>query len=424
MTALFWTCVALLIYIYVGYPLMCAGLAAVMRRWPAQGPATTFRTPRRAPAARRVPVPAAAAGNEMAVAPDAGRGDVDADASAPPRVTVLIAAYNESERIAATVENKLSQDYPRDRLEIIVVSDGSSDGTDEIVAGYAAEGVRLIRQEPRAGKTSALNLAQQQVTGDVIAFSDANSVWARDALRHLVAPLADLAIGYVTGRMVYRAADGSLTGEGCSAYMRYENRLRWWETGIGSVVGVDGGIDVVRRGLYAPMRPDQLPDFVLPLSVRERGYRVVYAPGALLYEDVLTAARDEWRMRVRVALRAWWALKDKARLLNPLRYGLYAWQLLSHKVLRYLAGLFQAGALMANALVVLTGGGVFWSLLLMAQVTFYGLALASAVRRPGAGELPRALGFPYYLCLLNAAALVALGRFLRGEKKVVWRPRT
>jgi cellulose synthase/poly-beta-1,6-N-acetylglucosamine synthase-like glycosyltransferase len=397
--------VALIVYVYVGYPFLCAALASVLRRWPRTDPLGTPGSP---PAdLDGAPAPSPRAGRRLG----------------PPRVSVLVAAYNEAAHIAATVENKLAQDYPAERLEIVVVSDASDDGTDEIVARFRERGVRLIRQDPRQGKTAALNLAVPQLSGDVIAFSDANSLWARAALSYLVAPFTDPEIGYVTGRMVYRAADGSLTGEGCSAYMRYENRLRWWETGIGSIVGVDGGIDAVRRELYQPMRPDQLPDFVLPLGVRERGCRVVYEPRALLYEDALAAAADEWRMRVRVSLRAWHALRDKAALLDPFRYGLYSWQLLSHKVLRYSAGIWQAAAFLANLVGILVGGGPIWSVLLIAQLGFYGLAAGGALARGGV-RVPVYFRFPYYLCLLNAASMLALIRFLQGKKQVTWKPRT
>ena len=234
-------------------------------------------------------------------------------------------------------------------------------------------------------------------------------------------PEAGTRVGYVTGRMLYRAPDGSLTGEGCSAYMRYENTLRAWETRLGSVVGVDGGIDAVRRDLYVPLRADQLPDFVLPLAVRERGRRVVYRPEARLYEDALAAAGDEFRMRVRVALRAWHALRDKAALLNPFRHGLFAWQLLSHKVLRYLAPFFQLGALLAN-LVLAAGGGTFWVWLLGLQVVFYLLALLGHALR--GRRAPRPLSLAYYLCVVNAASGLAFLRFLRGRKQVLWQPRT
>ena len=130
---------------------------------------------------------------------------------------------------------------------------------------------------------------------------------------------------------------GSLVGDGCTAYMRYENKLRSWESAVGSVVGADGGVDAVRRSLYRPMRFDQLPDFVLPLSVVEQGYRAVYVPEAVLEEETLASEAAEYRMRVRVALRALWALWDKRALLNPVRFPLFSWQLASHKLLRYLS---------------------------------------------------------------------------------------
>jgi hypothetical protein len=218
--------------------------------------------------------------------------------------------------------------------------------------------------------------------------------------------------------MLYRAPGGSLTGENCSTYKRYENLLRRLESAIGSVVGVAGGIDAVRAELYTPMRADQQPDFVLPLSVVERGKRVVFVPEAKLFEESLATPAEEFRMRTRVALRAWHALRDKAGLLNPLRYGLFSWQLLSHKWLRYLAPLFQLGAFASNA--ALVGSGPVWNALFSLQVIFYLLAAAGWRGCP----LPAPLSFPYYLCLLNAAAAVALVRFLRGTQQATWTPRT
>ncbi len=344
-------------------------------------------------------------------------------ASAPcvPSVTVLIAAHNEAKHVVETVRNKLAQDYPVDQLEVIVVSDGSTDGTDELVRDIADSRVQLVRQEPRAGKTAGLNLVVPRARGEILAFADANSLWAPDALARLVESFADATVGYVTGRMAYRAPDGSLTGEGCSTYMRYENALRTWETACGSIVGVDGGIDAVRRELYVPMRADQLPDFVLPLQVRGHGFRVVYEPRALLYEDALAAAGDEFRMRVRVSLRALHALRDMRALSNPLRFGLFAWQLWSHKWLRYLAPLFQAGAFVANVALA-WGPGAIGKGLLAAQLLFY--ALAWIGHRNRAGDSPRLITLAYYLCLVNAAAGVALWRFLRGQRQVIWQPRT
>jgi len=370
-------CLAALAYVYLGYPLLCALVAALRRRRIRRGTET-------------------------------------------PRVSILISAYDEAAHIGATVRNKLELEYPAERCEVVVVSDGSGDGTDEIVARVAAteERVRLIRQEPRAGKTAALNVAAGAATGEILVFSDANSLYAPDALRRLVEPFADPEVGYVTGRMLYRTADGCLTGEGCSAYMRYENLLRRLETAVGSIVGAAGGIDAVRAGLYVRMRPDQQPDFVLPLSVVERGWRAVFVPEARLYEASLDHTSDEFRMRTRVALRAWHALRDKAGLLNPLRHGIFAWQLFSHKWLRYLAPVFQIGAFASNA--ALLGQSPVWDALMALQTVFYGLAAAGFLGRP----LPSPLSFPFYICLLNAAAGTALVRFLRGRRQVIWSPRT
>ncbi len=381
MVTLFWLCLLLLAYIYAGYPVLARVLGGLLRRRIAYPP----------------------------------------DGAYTPTVTVLIAAFNEARHIAGTVRNKLEQDYPADRLDVIVVSDGSDDGTDDIVRGLGDPRVALVRQEPRQGKTSGLNLIMPQATGEVIVFSDANSLYAPDTVRQLVQPLGDASVGYVTGRMVYKAPDGSLTGEGCSAYMRYENLLRDWETDLGSIVGVDGGVDAMRRDIYTPMRADQLPDFVQPLTVRERGWRVVYEPRALLYEDALSDTGDEFRMRVRVSLRAWWALKDKAALLNPLRYGVFAWQLWSHKLLRYLGPFFQLGAFVVNTALYFGRGSNFWAAMLAAQLIFYGLAWYGHVLRRG--TRPAVVTLAYYLCVINLASAVAFVQFLRGKKKVTWTPR-
>ncbi|MBK7984965.1 MAG: glycosyltransferase family 2 protein [Candidatus Competibacteraceae bacterium] len=340
-----------------------------------------------------------------------------------PKVTVLIAAFNEEREIKQTVLNKLSQDYPTDLLEILVVSDGSTDRTDEIVRELTRSHqgrVSLLRQEPRQGKTQALNMAVAHVSGEILIFSDANSLYRPDAIRRLVRDFADSTVGYVTGQMVYTNPEGAGIGEGSGAYMRYENLLRALETRVHSVVGVDGGIDAVRRELYVPMRPDQLPDFVLPLNVVEQARRVVYEPEAILYEPALAVAADEFRMRVRVSLRALWALFDKRNLFNPLRDPLFAWQLLSHKVLRYGAFLPLVGLLGFNALAI--GKHPFYLAFFIAQAVAYGLAMLGPTlsRSP---TVPSKLLAPYYFVILNLACAVALWKFINRQKMVLWKPR-
>jgi len=345
------------------------------------------------------------------------------DAAFLPRVTVITAAYNEAAHIRATVENKLAQDYPAELLDVIVVSDASADGTDDIVRAIAAQDprVRLLRNETRSGKTTGLNLAMPNARGEIVVFADANSIYRPDAIRQLVRNFADPGVGYVTGRMLYVNADGSLVGDGCSAYMRYENALRAAENRVGSIVGVDGGVDSIRRELYRPMRADQLPDFVTPLNVAEQGYRVVYEAEAVLTEHALSAQTQEYRMRVRVALRAFWALWDKRGLLNPFRFGLFSWQIWSHKLLRYLSFAPLAVAMVLNW-ILLPRGGVYL-LACVAQVLFALLVVAAAigVRAVSGTTIARMC---FYFFLLNLASGVAFVRFVTGKKQIVWQPRS
>ncbi|MBS0581184.1 MAG: glycosyltransferase family 2 protein [Proteobacteria bacterium] len=380
MAWLFWACLAAGFYPYLGYPL-CIVLLRALRPLPV----------------RCAPV--------------------------TPSVTVVISAYNEAKHIEATVRNKLQQDYPRELLRVIVASDGSTDGTDAVLRTLAQQDARVtfFRQEPRSGKTAAINRLIDKVSSEIVVFADANSMYRPDTVRKLVAPFADPAVGYVTGRMLYVDRHGSLVGDGCSAYMRYENTLRAAETVVGSVVGVDGGVDAVRRELYRPMNADQLPDLVLPLSVVEQGRRVVFAPEAVLEEETLSSDTAEYRMRVRVALRAFWAMHDKSALFNPLKFPLFSWQLTSHKLLRYLSFMPLLTAAVLNWWLLPRG----WPYDLMAigqgvVATLIALAALGPRRLREFGPAR----YAYYFLLLNLASAVALSRFVRGEKQVLWQPRT
>lgn len=373
----FWLALILLIYVYAGYPLLVAVLGALHER----------------PVRR---------------------------SSWFPRVTVVIAAYNEETVISQTVLNKLEQHYPAELLDVLVVSDSSSDHTEELVEEIRDSRVHLLRQEPRAGKTSALNLAITEAAGEIIVFSDANSIYHPDAILNLMENFADPEVGYVTGKMIYVNPDGSVIGDGCSGYMKYENVLRAGETRIGSVVGVDGGIDAVRRDLYVAMNADQLPDFVLPLQVVRQGFRVVYEPRALLWEKVSKGAGDEYRMRVRVSLRAIWALFDMRQLLYG-RAGLqFAWQLWSHKLLRYLCFLFLGAILLCN-LALLEQGRFYQSIFFIQLLGYLGALTAPVLERAGYGF--GLLSFTRYFSLLNLACAHAFGKFVCGKKQVLWTPR-
>ncbi|HEV2441144.1 MAG TPA: glycosyltransferase family 2 protein [Steroidobacteraceae bacterium] len=336
-----------------------------------------------------------------------------------PSVSVLIPAYNEAGCIGATIENKLGQDYPADRLEILVISDASEDGTDAIVAGYADRGVKLLRREKREGKAAALNEAVSRAAGEIMVFSDANSTFATDTISRLMENFADPRIGYVTGNLEY-GHDGELSGRGSGAYMRYENWLRRLESRVDSVIGVNGGVDAMRRELYRPVPASQITDFVLPLRVVAAGMRVIFDERACSREAANTELGAEFRMRVRVALRALHGLVHVRAALNPFRRPLPAFCILSHKVLRYLSFVFLALALALNA--ALAGHSPALAALLACQVVFYALALAGLSRRlPNAVRKLTAL--PTYFVLSNVAFGIAALRFARGETMATWKPR-
>jgi cellulose synthase/poly-beta-1,6-N-acetylglucosamine synthase-like glycosyltransferase len=341
-----------------------------------------------------------------------------------PSITVIIPAFNEEDVIAETIQNKLDQDYPADKINIIVVSDESEDTTDEIVTAFQEKynNVQLIRQVPRKGKTSGLNLAYQviksEIKSELIVFSDANSIYDKNALTEIAQTFTDSDVGYVTGKMVYVNSDDSMVGDGCSAYMKYENYMRSLESDIGSVVGVDGGVDAIRAELYTELRADQLPDFVQPLKVVEQRKRVVYQPLAILKEESLTDDGAEFRMRVRVSLRALWALFDMRILLNPFKFGLFSLQLFSHKVLRYLAFIPLVIAFLTN--VALLGQHAIFNLALFAQLAFYLLAYLG---HKNTEQTNKWIGLAHYFCLINFAAAIASYKFIKGEKIVIWKPR-
>ena len=338
-----------------------------------------------------------------------------------PLITIIISAFNEEKHIEKTIENKFQLVYPQEKIEIIVVSDASTDGTDAIVQRLEPRGVKLIRQDFRSGKTSAINLAVTLAQGEILVFSDANSIYDPYALIRLIENFADPSVGYVTGKMIYTNHMPNSIGDGCTSYMKYENFLRAIETEAGSVVGVDGGVDAVRKKLFKPMAPDQIPDFVLPLMIIEQGYRVVYEPRAILNESALSDYEDEYRMRVRVTLRAYWALWDMRHLLGLKLDILYAFQLWSHKVLRYLCFIFLFGSYFAN--LVLLSYGYFYIATFIVQNILYLGALMPVVFKGKSFE-SKILYLLNYFVLINLASAHAFIKFLRNQKMVLWTPRT
>ena len=340
-----------------------------------------------------------------------------------PRVTVLITAYNEERAIEGKLENTLQIDYPSDKLEIVVASDCSTDRTDEIVERFAAaekRNVKLYRQAERLGKTSAQNAAVVISTGEIILFSDATTVYAADVLRQMLPNLADESVGCVAGRLVYRDDARTAVGAGAKNYWSYETFLKESESRACSLIGASGCLYAVRKSAYRPMRAEACSDFLIATVMREQNLRTVFEPRAVCTEETNRDAGKEMQMRVRVISQTISDLWRSRRMLNPLRSGFYAVELVSHKIFRYAAPLFllllfiSSGVLAFNRIAFFDA--VFWL-----QILFYALAaLAYLLERNGARL--GVLAMPLYFALANAASAVAFYKFLRGERFAVWQP--
>src|SRR5262249_6474987 len=243
-----------------------------------------------------------------------------------PRVSVIIAAYNEERDIAAKLKNTLALDYPRDRMEIIVASDCSTDRTDEIVRSFSAQGVILYRQPERFGKTVAQNGAVEIASGEILVFSDATTMYEPDAIRKIVRDFADPEVGCVAGQLIYVDASSSAVGKGCRSYWGYEKFLKRCESEVGSLVGVSGCMYAVRRTSHARLANDMIDDFVIATEIHLQDLRTVYDPEAIALEDTNHRAKDEFRMRVRVIKQTMSALGRYREALNPFRHKMFAFQ--------------------------------------------------------------------------------------------------
>lgn len=333
-----------------------------------------------------------------------------------PGVTIIISAYNEERTIAAKIENTLSLDYPPELVEIIVGIDGSTDRTGEIARSYAGRGVRLMEFPVNRGKTSVQNDCIAEASHDIVVFMDAASLCEKDALRKLVANFADSRVGAVAGRVVYTRGPGNLTAQSQGMYWRYEQALRQAEGSLGSLVGVDGPLYAVRRELCAPLDQDMISDLVSPLLVIDKGHSVVYEPGAVTYEEPTISPASEFNTRRRIVTRGFTGLFRHPGLVDPRRRPLLAWQILSHKVLRWLVGLYYAGMLASSLLLVPRR---LYLLAFLCLSAIPGISLYTLIT----GESPkRWYAVPYYFVLVNLAALFGFIDYLRGRKVVSWKP--
>jgi cellulose synthase/poly-beta-1,6-N-acetylglucosamine synthase-like glycosyltransferase len=338
-----------------------------------------------------------------------------------PRVSLIIAAHNEEKDIGAKLTDALRLDYPREKLEIIVASDCSTDGTDEIVRGFARRGVILHRQEERGGKTRAQSRAVSVSSGEILIFSDATTMYEPDAIRKIVRNFADPGVGCVAGQLVYVDNKASAVGAGCRSYWSYEKMLKMWESSFGSLIGVSGCMYAVRRSCHARLASDMIDDFVIATEIHLQGLRTVYEPEAISKEDTNHRAKDEWRMRVRVIEQTMSVLYRYRETLNLRRHSLFAFQLLGHKVLRYLVPVWLLVAFGSSYFAWRAGGSVSFKYIFLAQLAIYVAALCGWVGEKLNLKLP-VVAIPYYFALVNLATVAAFIKFMRGEHNVVWEP--
>jgi len=382
---LFWTAIAVVVYAWAGYPLL---LALVNRR----------KSPARPPAPRE-------------------------DA---PMVTIIVAAYNEARVIEEKLESSLAQAYPRDRLEFIVVSDGSTDGTDAIVEGHGDARIRLLRQWPRAGKSMALNRAVAVARGDILVFTDADARFASDAIARLVAGFREggddgaARVGLVSGVGLYAGREGSDAPGVSNGYARLEAFLKQRESALGFIASADGAIYALRRELYRELAAAEVNDLLHPIQAALAGYVSRFDPLAITVEPPSRGAAQEFKRHARIIAQGYRIVSSWLPRLLAARRWRAAWILVSHRPLRWTTWLWLALALGTN--LGLARRGDVYAVTLVGHGLFYACAAAGAV----AERLGRGIGrlaLPYYFCVVSAAGLVGLLRFLRGNAQAVWDPR-
>jgi cellulose synthase/poly-beta-1,6-N-acetylglucosamine synthase-like glycosyltransferase len=367
---LFWLCLLLVVYVYAGYPVIVAFIARLKR---------TSHT---------------------------------VDDTYTPGVTLIIAAYNEAHILEERIKNILVLNYPRDKLEVILASDSSTDRTDEIIRSYASQGIRLNRQEKRRGKTAALNDSVRKARSDILVFSDADIIFDSDDIRMLVRHFSDAKVGCVVGTK--KVLSGQTTSASEGLYWKYEHWLKECESRTGSVAaGALGGNFALRKHLYVELEDKTTgEDLVLPLLCMGKGYRVVFEPCALSFERLFPAFKQEFRRKVRIVMGGLHGVELANRILGLSSIGaLNLFNLISHKILRWYATLALFALFPLSAIL----RGEVYKIILFAQVGFYGLSLIGLLLQGRhlwrwTVSLRRLVDVPLYFTAMNAAGCIGVIR--------------
>ncbi|MCW8193292.1 glycosyltransferase family 2 protein [Proteobacteria bacterium 005FR1] len=333
-----------------------------------------------------------------------------------PQLSLIITAYNEKQRIRQKLENALQLSYDSSRFEIIVASDCSDDGTDDIVREFATQGVKLARSGERLGKENAQRTAIKQASGDVLVFSDVATQIPEDALQRLAAYFENPDVGAVSSEDRFISQDGTVAGEG--AYVKYEMWLRSMESKLAGLVGLSGSFFAARKDVCQQWDIHSPSDFNTALNSARLGYKAVTAPDVLGYYRDLKDPSKEYARKIRTVIRGMTSLARHPDVLNPFSFGLFAFQVVSHKLMRWLVPWFLVALLVVN--LALVGQGLVYTLALAGQLAFYGLALAAHFSTPLRNRGP--VRILYFFVQVNAAIFDASWRFLSGTRMTVWSP--
>jgi len=382
LVAAFWIGVCGTFYAYLGFPALVALLARRKR-----GPITT----------------------------------VGADAAPAGLVTIVIPAYNEEESLQAKIVNVLNADYPRDLLDIIVVSDASTDRTDDIARAFEADGVRLVVQPTRKGKTAGLNRALGLARGAIVVFTDANAEYPPSTIGTLARYFCNPRVGLVTGYTKYTLTDTGDVAEVTNLYTSLERMIKRGEGSWGCCVGADGAIFAMRRSLYRTLLEDDINDFVLPLRVIDQGYECVFADDAFCSESPGKSVDSEFRRQSRITNRTLRALWRNAHLCDPFRFPAFSFFLFSHKVVRFLVPMFLMLSAVSLVLLALTGGAYLVAAVgVSLAIALVALSKAVSSIMPLRFTPSRLVRFVEVFLIMNVAVLDGWWRFLSGSGDVTW----
>ncbi|MFA5143015.1 MAG: glycosyltransferase family 2 protein [Candidatus Omnitrophota bacterium] len=334
-----------------------------------------------------------------------------------PHVSLIVSVYNEEKVLPEKIRNILSIDYPKDKLEVVIASDGSNDNTNKIVSEYSKDGVKLIAFTERSGKVNVLNKVIPELKGDIVALSDANTFYKSNAIRKLVRNFYDPKVGCVCGELVFQSPKDSEIGKLEGFYWRYEQFLKRVEGSNGSLLGANGGIYAIRKSLFKPLPSNTIvEDFVLPMKMLEKGYAVIYEPGAIAYEETSKKMIQEMERRVRIGAGDFQALLLTWRILNP-AHGFKAFAYLSHKVIRWFAPFLLIAAFVAN---LILAGNEYYHFILLLQCLFYLAALSGRIFSQF-GIRFKLFGLPYYFISMNIALFLGFIRFCNNSQSVAWK---